>query len=119
VRAETGGYYIEPTVFDGVKSGMKIAQEEIFGPVLSIITFKDQAEAVRIGNDTICGLAPAVWTSDINKAFKTAQALHAGVVWVNGFDNGRTFKKPSFGRHKSLHAIDRYTQLKTTWINIS
>jgi acyl-CoA reductase-like NAD-dependent aldehyde dehydrogenase len=119
VRAETGGYYIEPTVFDGVKSGMKIAQEEIFGPVLSIITFKDQAEAVRIGNDTICGLAPAVWTSDINKAFKTAQALHAGVVWVNGFDNGRTFKKPSFGRHKSLHAIDRYTQLKTSWINIS
>jgi acyl-CoA reductase-like NAD-dependent aldehyde dehydrogenase len=87
-RAETGGYYIEPTVFDGVKTGMKIAQEEIFGPVLSIITFRDEAEAVKIGNDTIHGLAAAVWTSDINKAFKISAALRAGVVWVNCFDNG-------------------------------
>ena len=70
VRSETGGYYIEPTVFDGVKNSMKIAQEEIFGPVLSTITFKDQAEAVKLANDTIYGLAAAVWTSDITKALQ-------------------------------------------------
>jgi acyl-CoA reductase-like NAD-dependent aldehyde dehydrogenase len=104
---------------------MKIAQEEIFGPVLSTITFKDQAEAVKIGNDTIYGLAAAVWTSDINKAFKTSAALRAGVVWVNCFDNGHIsspfggFKQSGFGRDKSLHAMDKYTQLKATWINIS
>ena len=125
VRSETGGYYIEPTVFDGVKNSMKIAQEEIFGPVLSTITFKDPAEAVKIGNDTVYGLAAAVWTSDINKAFKTSAALRAGVVWVNCFDNGHIsspfggFKQSGFGRDKSLHAMDKYTQLKATWINIS
>ncbi len=69
-RAETGGYYVEPTVFDGVKTSMRIAQEEIFGPVLSTITFKDQAEAVTLANDAIYGLAAAVWTSDVNKAFR-------------------------------------------------
>jgi acyl-CoA reductase-like NAD-dependent aldehyde dehydrogenase len=125
VRSETGGYYIEPTVFDGVKNSMKIAQEEIFGPVLSTITFRDQAEAVKIGNDTIHGLAAAIWTSDINRAFKTAAALRAGVVWVNCFDTGHIsspfggFKQSGFGRDKSLHAMDKYTQLKATWINIS
>jgi acyl-CoA reductase-like NAD-dependent aldehyde dehydrogenase len=108
-----------------VKNNMKIAQEEIFGPVLSTITFKDQAEAVKLGNDTIYGLAAAVWTSDINKAFKTSAALRAGVVWVNCFDNGHIsspfggFKQSGFGRDKSLHAMDKYTQLKATWINIS
>jgi 4-guanidinobutyraldehyde dehydrogenase / NAD-dependent aldehyde dehydrogenase len=125
VRSETGGYYIEPTVFDGVKNSMKIAQEEIFGPVLSTITFKDQAEAVKIGNETIHGLASAVWTSDIDKAFKTSAALRAGVVWVNCFDNGHIsspfggFKQSGFGRDKSLHAMDKYTQRKATWISIS
>ncbi len=125
VRAETGGFYIEPTLFDGVKNNMKIAQEEIFGPVLSTITFKSQEEAVKIGNDTVYGLAAAVWTKDINKAFKTSQALRAGVVWINCFDNGHIsspfggFKQSGFGRDKSLHAMDKYTQLKATWINIS
>ncbi len=124
VRAETGGYYVEPTIFDKVDNRMTIAQEEIFGPVLSTISFTDPEEAVRIGNDTIYGLAAAVWTRDISKAFKTARALRAGVVWVNCFDNGHIsspfggFKQSGFGRDKSLHAMEKYTELKATWIHI-
>jgi acyl-CoA reductase-like NAD-dependent aldehyde dehydrogenase len=123
-RNDTGGYYIEPTVFDNVDNKMTIAQEEIFGPVLSTITFKNPEEAVKIGNDTIYGLAAAVWTRDITKAFKTARGLRAGVVWVNCFDNGHIsspfggFKQSGFGRDKSLHAMDKYTEIKTTWVHI-
>jgi 4-guanidinobutyraldehyde dehydrogenase / NAD-dependent aldehyde dehydrogenase len=125
IRTETGGYYIEPTVFDRVDNRMKIAQEEIFGPVLSTIGFTDGAEAVRIANDTIYGLAAAVWTRDINAAHKMAKALKAGVVWVNCFDAGDMttpfggFKQSGFGRDKSIHALEKYTQLKTTWIQLS
>jgi acyl-CoA reductase-like NAD-dependent aldehyde dehydrogenase len=124
VKAESGGYYVEPTVFDKVDNKMKIAQEEIFGPVLSTITFKTPEEAVKIGNDTIYGLAAAIWTKDITKAFKVSDALRAGVVWVNCFDNGHIsspfggFKQSGFGRDKSLHAMDKYSQLKATWIHI-
>ena len=125
VMAETGGYYIEPTVFDNVANDMTIAQEEIFGPVLSTITFGDLDEAIRIGNDTIFGLASAVWTRDINKALKTAKALRAGTVWINSFDTSDIttpfggFKQSGFGRDKSLHAMDKYTELKMTWIQLS
>jgi acyl-CoA reductase-like NAD-dependent aldehyde dehydrogenase len=97
-RAETGGYYIEPTVFDGVNNSMKIAREEIFGPVLSIIAFKDLADAVKIGNEKIRSLAAAAWTSDIDKASKVSAALRTGVVWVNCFDNGPS--SSSFGQHQ-------------------
>ena len=123
-RAETGGYYVEPTVFDKVDNRMKIAREEIFGPVLSTISFKDPEEAVRIGNDTIYGLAAAVWTRDINTAHRTAKALRAGVVRVNCFDEGDMstpfggFKQSGFGRDKSVHALSKYTELKTTWIRL-
>ena len=122
--ANDGGFYIEPTVFDQVDNRMKIAQEEIFGPVLSTISVKDADEAIRVGNDTIYGLAAAVWTRDINKAFKVAGALRAGVVWVNCFDHGDIsspfggFKQSGFGRDKSLHALDKYTELKTIWIHV-
>jgi gamma-glutamyl-gamma-aminobutyraldehyde dehydrogenase/4-guanidinobutyraldehyde dehydrogenase/NAD-dependent aldehyde dehydrogenase len=124
VRTETGGCYVEPTVFDKVDNRMKIAQEEIFGPVLSTITFRDADDAVKIGNDTIYGLAAAVWTKDITKAFRAARGLRAGVVWVNCFDNGHIsspfggFKQSGFGRDKSLHAMDKYTELKTTWVQV-
>jgi len=123
-RSETGGSYIEPTVFDKVSNDMKIAQEEIFGPVLSTISFKDAQEAVKIGNDTIYGLAAAVWTRDINTAHRVARGLKAGVVWVNTFDAGDMstpfggYKQSGFGRDKSLHALEKYTQLKTTWIQL-
>jgi acyl-CoA reductase-like NAD-dependent aldehyde dehydrogenase len=125
ILAESGGYYIEPTVFDGVKNDMSIAQEEIFGPVLSTITFGDYDEAIKIGNDTIYGLAAAVWTSDIKKAHRAAKALRAGSVWVNCFDAGDMttpfggYKQSGFGRDKSLHALDKYTELKTIWIDLN
>jgi 4-guanidinobutyraldehyde dehydrogenase / NAD-dependent aldehyde dehydrogenase len=124
VRTESGGYFVEPTVFDGVSNKMKIAQEEIFGPVLSTITFKDIDEAIKIGNETCFGLAAAVWTRDITVAHKTARALRAGTVWVNCFDHGSVavpfggYKQSGIGRDKSLHALDKYTELKTTWIHL-
>ncbi|WCE07225.1 aldehyde dehydrogenase [Pseudomonas sp. JBR1] len=121
---ETGGVYVEPTIFDGVSNAMKIAREEIFGPVLSVITFDTAEEAVQIANDTQYGLAAAVWTRDISKAHKTARALRAGSVWVNQYDGGDMtapfggFKQSGNGRDKSLHAFDKYTELKATWIKL-
>ena len=101
---------------------MTIAQEEIFGPVLSTITFKTPEEAVKIGNDTIYGLAAAVWTRDITKAFKTARALRAGVVWVNCFDYGHIsspfggFKQSGFGRELGMHALEGYSEVKNVFV---
>jgi acyl-CoA reductase-like NAD-dependent aldehyde dehydrogenase len=120
----SNGYFIAPTIFEGVSNDMTIAQEEIFGPVLSTITATDIDDALRIGNDTVYGLAAAVWTSDIGKAFKASKELRAGVVWVNCFDHGDIsspfggFKQSGFGRDKSLHALDKYVDIKTTWINL-
>ncbi|HXV24737.1 MAG TPA: aldehyde dehydrogenase [Alphaproteobacteria bacterium] len=122
--ANAKGYFVEPTVFDEVDNKMKIAQEEIFGPVLSTITVKSPEEAVKVGNDTIYGLAAAVWTRDISKAFKISRELRAGTVWVNSFDAGDIsapfggFKQSGFGRDKSLHALEKYSELKTVWINV-
>ncbi|WP_313462025.1 MULTISPECIES: aldehyde dehydrogenase [Pseudomonas] len=124
VLEETGGTYVEPTLFDGVSNAMKIAREEIFGPVLSVIEFEDAEEAIRIANDTQYGLAAAVWTRDISKAHLTARALRAGSVWVNMYDGGDMtapfggFKQSGNGRDKSLHAFDKYTELKATWIKL-
>ncbi|WP_313350294.1 aldehyde dehydrogenase [Paracoccus sp. (in: a-proteobacteria)] len=119
-----GPCFIEPTVFDGVRNDMRIAQEEIFGPVLSVLPFRDEAEAIRIANDTIYGLAAGLWTRDLNRSFRVSQKLQAGVVWVNCFDHGHIsspfggFKQSGFGRDKSLHALDKYTDIRTTWINL-
>ncbi|CAM5285958.1 Aldehyde dehydrogenase PuuC OS=Stutzerimonas stutzeri OX=316 GN=CXK95_07195 PE=3 SV=1 [Stutzerimonas stutzeri] len=121
---ETGGLYVEPTIFDGVDNAMKIAQEEIFGPVLSVISFDSAEEAISIANDTPYGLAAAVWTADLSKAHRTARALRAGSVWVNQYDGGDMtapfggFKQSGNGRDKSLHAFDKYTELKATWIKL-
>ncbi|MDV7211093.1 aldehyde dehydrogenase [Azotobacter beijerinckii] len=124
VLEETGGTYVEPTVFDGVSNAMKIAREEIFGPVLSVIVFDTPEEAVRIANDSPYGLAAALWTRDLSKAHRTARALRAGSVWVNQYDGGDMtapfggFKQSGNGRDKSLHAFDKYTELKATWIKL-
>ncbi len=124
VREDTGGFYIEPTLFDDVRNDMIIAREEIFGPVLSVISFDEFDEAVAIGNQSDFGLAAAIWTRDITRAHQAARALRAGTVWVNCFDHGDNtvpfggYKQSGFGRDKSLHAIDKYTHLKTIWVNL-
>ena len=121
---ETGGSYVQPTLFVGVNNAMRIAREEIFGPVLSVISFDSDEEAIRIANDTPYGLAAAVWTRDITRAHRTARALRAGSVWVNQYDGGDMtapfggFKQSGNGRDKSLHAFDKYTELKATWIKL-
>ncbi|MCZ6721363.1 MAG: aldehyde dehydrogenase family protein, partial [Proteobacteria bacterium] len=125
VMEETGGYYIPPTLFDKVANSMKIAREEIFGPVLSVIACKDVEDAIQIANDTPYGLAAGIWTRDITVAHRAARDLRAGFVYINTFDASDMstpfggYKESGFGRDKSLHAIDKYCELKTTWIELS
>ncbi|QSX41498.1 aldehyde dehydrogenase [Shewanella cyperi] len=124
VLQSTGGVYVEPTLFDGVHNQMKIAREEIFGPVLSVIEFDGMEQAIAIANDSIYGLAAGVWTADLSKAHRMAKALRCGSVWVNQYDGGDMtapfggFKQSGNGRDKSLHAFDKYTEIKATWIAI-
>ena len=122
--SETGGFYVEPTVFGGVGNGMKIAREEIFGPELSVITFKSEGEALAMANDSPYGLQASVWSDNINRAHRAARALRAGTVHVNQYDEDDItvpfggFRQSGNGRDKSLHAFDKYTELKTTWLRI-
>jgi gamma-glutamyl-gamma-aminobutyraldehyde dehydrogenase len=117
----TGGFYVEATVLDDVRPQMKVAREEIFGPVLSVMTFTDEAEAVRLANDSPYGLAAAVWTGNMNVAHRVSGALRGGTVWVNSFDRSSMatpfggFKLSGSGRDRSPHAIDKYCDLKTIW----
>jgi acyl-CoA reductase-like NAD-dependent aldehyde dehydrogenase len=118
---ETGGFYVEATMLDGVRPEMKVAREEIFGPVLAVMTFADETEALRLANDTPYGLAAAVWTHDMNVAHRLASAVRGGTVWVNAFDRSSMatpfggFKLSGSGRDRSPHAIDKYCDLKTIW----
>ncbi|MBH2019371.1 aldehyde dehydrogenase [Polaromonas sp.] len=121
---DSGGCYVQPTIFDGVTNQMTIAREEIFGPVLSVLSFTDAADVVRQANQSIYGLQAGVWTSDINQAHGVARALRVGTVHVNQYDEDDItvpfggFKQSGVGRDKSLHAFDKYTEVKTTWIRI-
>ena len=125
VLTETGGCYIGPTILDGVANSMRVAREEIFGPVLTVTEFEDEDEAIAIANDTPYGLAAGLWTRDVNRAHRLSRRIRAGIVWVNTFDTADItvpfggFKQSGFGRDKSLHALDGYTQLKTTWFDLS
>lgn len=119
------GYFVDPTIFDRVDNKMKIAQEEIFGPVLSTITFSDLDDAIAKGNDTIFGLASAVWTRDVKKAHRLARAIKAGTVWVNTynmFDSASPYggyKMSGFGREQGMEAFNFYTQTKSVWIDLN
>jgi acyl-CoA reductase-like NAD-dependent aldehyde dehydrogenase len=122
---DTGGYFVEPTVFAGVENSMTIAREEIFGPVLGIIPFADEDEALAIANDTSYGLSAAIWTGNLARAHRLSRQLRAGTVWVNNFDQaditapfGGFKESGSGGKDKSIWALEKYTNLKTTWINI-
>ena len=126
-RADIGtgkGYFLKPTIFDDVKPEMKIAREEIFGPVLATIRFDDVDDAVTKGNATVYGLAAAVWTRDVSKAHRVARALKAGTVWVNTYNlydpalpfGG--FKESGFGRDQGRDALEKYTQTKSVWVNL-
>jgi acyl-CoA reductase-like NAD-dependent aldehyde dehydrogenase len=123
-RQETGGYYVEPTVFTGVSNEMKIAREEIFGPVMSVIRFKTEDEAIALANQSSYGLQASVWSDNLNRAHRVARALRAGTIHVNQYDEDDItvpfggYKQSGNGRDKSLHAFDKYTELKTTWIRL-
>ena len=118
------GYFVEPTVFTGVRNDMRIAREEIFGPVVSVIPFKDEHDVVLQGNDTAYGLAAGVWTRDVSKAHRVARAIRAGTVWVNCYNlidavspfGG--YKESGYGRELGRYAIDLYTQVKSVWMRL-
>ena len=122
---ETGGSYYPPTVVDDLTPYSYLAQTEVFGPVLSVLTFNGDQEAVDIGNATQYGLASAVWTNDLSRARRASKGLRMGTVWVNCFEEGDLtvpfggVKQSGFGSDKSLHAMEKFTDLKTTWIELS
>ncbi|AOK19409.1 aldehyde dehydrogenase [Burkholderia cepacia] len=123
--AETGGWFVEPTIFDQVTPDMRIARDEVFGPVVCFIEYEDVEDAVRIANDTCYGLAASLWTDNVNSAHKIAARIRAGTVTVNCFGEGDLatpfggFKQSGFGgRDKSVYAHDQYCELKTTWLKL-
>ena len=118
------GYYVEPTLFADVDNSMTIAQEEIFGPVAAAIQIDGIADALKVANDSIYGLAASVWTRDLSVAHKTVRDLEAGVIWVNCFDHGDMtqpfggYKQSGQGRDKCLESLLSYTQTKSAWIHL-
>jgi acyl-CoA reductase-like NAD-dependent aldehyde dehydrogenase len=119
------GYFLQPTIFDEVDNRMTIAQDEIFGPVLATSEFKDLDDAIEMANDTIYGLAAAVWTRDVKKAHYVAKKLKAGTVWINSYHNydmGSPFggyKMSGFGRELGMQAMDLYTQVKSVFVDLN
>jgi gamma-glutamyl-gamma-aminobutyraldehyde dehydrogenase len=124
ILEHTGGYYMAPTVIDGVRPQARLAREEVFGPVLGVIPFDDEADAVRIANDSVYGLASAVWTSNLSRAHRMVRAIRAGVVHVNTYGGADAtvplggHRQSGNGHDKSLHALDKYVDLKTAWIQL-
>ncbi|HEX7177351.1 MAG TPA: aldehyde dehydrogenase family protein [Pyrinomonadaceae bacterium] len=119
------GFFFQPTIFSEVNNKMRVAQEEIFGPVTSVITFTDEADLVKQANDTIYGLSAGIWTKDITRAHSFAKQVKAGVVWINTFNmfNAASpfggFKQSGYGREMGRHALDLYTQIKSVWVDLS
>ena len=126
ILGERGGWFVEPTIFADATNDMRIAQEEIFGPVLATIEFETEEEAIAIANGTPYGLAASLYTKDLDRAHRVARALKAGTVSINGYSEGDMttpfggYKTSGFGGHdKSLHAHEQYTELKTIWIRLT
>jgi acyl-CoA reductase-like NAD-dependent aldehyde dehydrogenase len=119
------GYFFQPTIFSDVDNKMRVAQEEIFGPVSSVITFKDDEELIQKANDTIYGLSAGIWTQNITRAHRFAKAIKAGVVWINTYNmmNAASpfggYKQSGYGREMGKHALDLYTQVKSVWVDLS
>lgn len=119
------GYWLEPTIFDRVTAEQPLAQEEIFGPVLAVMSFDDEDEAVALANHTIYGLAAAVWTRDLKRAHRLARRVQAGTVWVNTYhplDAASPFggyKQSGYGRELGSYALDLYTQVKSVWVDLN
>jgi aldehyde dehydrogenase (NAD+) len=123
-RAGGCGYFIKPTIFDSVDASMRIAQEEIFGPVLSVLTFESMDELVEKANSTIYGLAAGIWTRDIGKAHSLARRIQAGTVWINAYGSLSAespfggYRQSGFGRELGRYGIDLYTQVKSVWVSL-
>lgn len=119
------GYFFQPTIFSDVKNQMRVAQEEIFGPVVSVITFQDEDDLIKQANDTIFGLSAGLWTRDITRAHRFAKEIKAGVVWINTFNmfNAASpfggFKQSGYGREMGKHALEMYTHVKSVWVDLS
>jgi betaine-aldehyde dehydrogenase len=124
-EAFQSGYFFQPTIFGEVKNQMRVAQEEIFGPVTCAITFKDEDDLIKQANETIYGLSAGLWTRDITRAHRFAKAVHAGVVWINTFNmfNAASpfggYKQSGYGREMGKHALEMYTQVKSVWVDLS
>lgn len=124
LREQSGGVYYAPTVVDPAAADGRLSQEEVFGPVLAISTFKDEADAVRLANSTRYGLAAGVWTNNLSRAHRVAQDLRVGVVWVNCYEEGDLtvpfggVKYSGYGSDKSLHALDKFFKRKTVWVQL-
>lgn len=116
-------YFVQPTIFTGVNNSMRIAREEVFGPVLSVIRFQDEEEAIEIANDTLYGLASGVWTQSMKRAFKVANAMQSGTVWVNTYRTASYimpfggYKRSGMGREGGITAVQAYLQTKSVWLN--
>jgi aldehyde dehydrogenase (NAD+) len=123
--AFAGGYFFQPTILTDVNNRMRVAQEEIFGPVVSVIAFKDEEDLIRQANETIYGLSAGIWTRDITRAHRFAKEIKAGVVWVNTYNmfNAASpfggYKQSGYGREMGKHALDLYTQVKSVWVDLS
>jgi acyl-CoA reductase-like NAD-dependent aldehyde dehydrogenase len=119
------GYFFQPTIFSEVKNRMRIAQEEIFGPVISVITFTDEDDLIKQANETIYGLSAGIWTRDITRAHRFAKEVKAGVIWINTFNmfNAASpfggYKQSGYGREMGKHALELYTQVKSVWVDLS
>jgi acyl-CoA reductase-like NAD-dependent aldehyde dehydrogenase len=119
------GYFLSPTIFDNVTDKMTIAREEIFGPVVAALRFKDEADLARRANDTIYGLSAGIWTKDASKAHRYARAIKAGTIWVNCYNCFDAavpfggFKQSGFGRELGQYAVELYTNVKSVWVALN